>query len=332
MENRKKKKRRKNTQVVSTLAAFFTIIINGDVGPRIAQLIRTTYTVALQKDMNDLRKLRPLGIPSAIRRISAALIVSKYKSLFAGLLLPLNFAVGVSGGIDIITNTIRLGVEKYISDPEARGEAPTRALVSLDIRNMFNAVSREQLRRIIAEEFPELESFADLLYGDFGATSVKSDDGTWFQIPVEEGFAQGCPMSPVFAALVLRHILKKVERDILPRVDERVTFGDTYDDTFGGLPLVMAYVDDVNCLLPLSDVKPFLDSFKKHGEPLGAVMNTEKTRILTSTANISTVSKLLTSDDFHTSLTGASLQSAIAHYSKQTRRATQWKLQMDSVS
>ena len=44
---------------------------------------------------------------------------------------------------------------------------------------------------------------------------------------------------------------------------------------------MMAYVDDVNCLLPISDVKHFLDSFKKHGEPLGAFMNTEKTRILT---------------------------------------------------
>ena len=31
MENRKKKKRRKNTAVASTLASFFTIIINGDV-------------------------------------------------------------------------------------------------------------------------------------------------------------------------------------------------------------------------------------------------------------------------------------------------------------
>ena len=140
---------------------------------------------------------------AAIRQIAASIVLGRYKSAFAKLLLPVNFAVGVSGGIEIVTNTIRLGVEKYITNCEARGEIPTRALVSLDIRNMFNAVSREQLRHIIAEEFPELESFADLLYGDFGATCVKSDDGNWFQITVEEGFAQGCPMSPVFAALVL---------------------------------------------------------------------------------------------------------------------------------
>ena len=30
----------------------------------------------------------------------------------------------------------------------------------------------------------------------------------------------------------------------------------------------MAYVDDTNCLLPIEDVKFFLDRFKFYGEPL----------------------------------------------------------------
>ena len=144
-ENRKKKKQRKYTEVAKTFAAFFTIVVNGDVGPKITKLLRTTYTVALQKDKEDLTKLRPLGIPSAIRRIAASMIVGKYRSEFAKLLLPTNYAIGVSGGIDIITNSIRLGVEKFITNKLATGELPTCSLVSLDIRNMFNAVSREKL-------------------------------------------------------------------------------------------------------------------------------------------------------------------------------------------
>ena len=75
--------------------------------------------------------------------------------------------------MDIITNTIRLAVEKYISQPEDRGELPTRALISLNIRNMFNAVSHQQFRKLVAEDFPELESFADLLYADFGTNHKK---------------------------------------------------------------------------------------------------------------------------------------------------------------
>ena len=60
---------------------------------------------------------------------------------------------------------------------------------------------------IIAELSPGLELFADCLYADFGRTCVKKDDISWFHIAVEETFPQGCPASPVFAALVLRHKL-----------------------------------------------------------------------------------------------------------------------------
>jgi len=33
----------------------------------------------------------------------------------------------------------------------------------LDIRNMFNAISRHKLREIVREEFPSLEAFVDCL-------------------------------------------------------------------------------------------------------------------------------------------------------------------------
>ena len=81
-ENRKKKKQRKTTQVAKTFAEFLMIVVNGEVGPKITTLLRTTYTVALQKDAADLTKLRPLGIPSAIRRIAASMIVGAEMRLY----------------------------------------------------------------------------------------------------------------------------------------------------------------------------------------------------------------------------------------------------------
>ena len=62
-------------------------------------------------------------------------------------------AIGVSGAVDVIIKTVQLGVDKYIIDKEKDGELPSQALVSLDIRNMFSAVSQERLRKIIAEKF-----------------------------------------------------------------------------------------------------------------------------------------------------------------------------------
>ena len=107
-----------------------------------------------------------------------------YRSQFAEHLPPFNYAIGVDGGIVVITHTIHLGVDKSIHQKEAEDKLPTRALISLDICNMFNDISCQKLREIISKEYPELEVFADLLYKDDGQTSVKMVDGTWTYISV----------------------------------------------------------------------------------------------------------------------------------------------------
>ena len=103
-------------------------------------------------------------------------------------------------------------MDKFIHRKEAKNKLPTRALVSLDIKNMFNEISRQKLREIIGKRYPGLESFADLLYEEDGHTGVKMSDGTWTYIPICEGFDKGCPMSPVFAAMVLGVILEELDQ------------------------------------------------------------------------------------------------------------------------
>jgi len=84
----------------------------------------------------------------------------------------------------------------------------------------------------------------------------------------------------------------------------------------GTLGIILAYVDDCNALLALEDVEPFLDKFKHIAEPLGAIMNTEKTRILTSTNDSSTVQHLLASKNIHDHIIASSLHRAISNYSR----------------
>ena len=77
-----------------------------------------------------------------------------HQSQFAEHLLPFDYAIGVNGGIDVITHTIRLGVDKFTHSKETEDKLPTRALVSLDIRNMFNEISQQKLREIISPKYP----------------------------------------------------------------------------------------------------------------------------------------------------------------------------------
>jgi hypothetical protein len=68
---------------------------------------------------------------------------------------------------------------------------------------MFNAVSRDRLHELISQHFPTLGAFVDVIYEEAGKTYVRLENSEWEIITVTEGFTQGCPVSPVFAALVL---------------------------------------------------------------------------------------------------------------------------------
>ncbi|KAL7529651.1 hypothetical protein ACHAXR_003079, partial [Thalassiosira sp. AJA248-18] len=281
-------KKKQLTPFTSTLAKFFTIVANADYPEKIQKQFQTTYLVAFQKDPNNLTKLRPLGIPST----------------FASHLLPHNYAVGIHGGIDFVTTTLRLGVEKYISNQTDIGLLPSRALVSLDIRNMFNAISRHKLREIVRDEFLCLQSFINSLYATPGKSCVKMSDGDWEDIVVSKGFSQGCPLSPILAAIVLNYILKQVDTILQARAKSRPAANS--DDGLGGLAIILAYVDDANFLVPLDDVEPLLRAFQSVAEPLGTIMNTAKTHILTSTSGTSILPQLLVSNPtLHDSISAA---------------------------
>jgi len=90
-------------------------------------------------------------------------------------------------------------------------------------------------------------------------------NGTWTYIPVCEGFAYGCPMSPVFAAMVLRVILEEVDQFFKAKAAYRKGLGDNSD----GILIIMAYVDSINCLLPLEDVEEFIQMFSGIGQKTG---------------------------------------------------------------
>jgi hypothetical protein len=168
--------------------SFFTRIINGEVPEQFKQFLRQIYLVALET-RNKIPRIKPssgysAGIPSALHRISAILVLKEFNSAFAQHISPFDFAIGIGiglgGGYDVVIKTLQLAINKYIIDNELSNELLSWVLVSLDIRSMFNAISRERLREVIAEKFLSLEPFSDLIYDYDGAgeTLVKLENGT----------------------------------------------------------------------------------------------------------------------------------------------------------
>ena len=129
------------------IRCLFNLVFQGWIPPEEAAVFFTdAYLFFLHKDPDDLTKLRPIAIPSGMRRLTASHIMVSYRQPFATDMLPLNYAIGVDGGMDSIIKIVQLGIETHISGPQQRGKLPTRAAVFFDLKNMFNNMHRRMRR------------------------------------------------------------------------------------------------------------------------------------------------------------------------------------------
>jgi hypothetical protein len=207
-------------------------------------------------------------------------------------MLPFNYAVGTPNGTNLIINTMQLQVEKYISLPQSKNILPSRAAVFFDLTNQFNSVSREAFFKVIEDSFPEILPLTTLFYEQAGTVHHKWADGTWRTLLMEEGVSQGCPLSPIFASLVVSTLLQPLDIELRERATTRLRNGDPGDDGLGGITHLLGYVDDVSACVPLKDLQFLCDRFATIGAPLGCFVNPMKTRILTSTSGHSPIPDL----------------------------------------
>jgi len=106
---------------------------------------------------------------------------------------------------------------------------------------------------------------------------------------MEEGSSQGCPLSPILAALVVVRLLKPIDQSLRQRALQRLEAGILHDDNYGGRTHLLGFIDDISTLVPLEDLLFLCEQFQQRGIPLGCFINPGKTRILTATNGISPI-------------------------------------------
>ena len=191
--------------------------------PSIRKLYNSSFVFGLHKDAHNLPKLRPIAVGGGLRRLLTSCIVKHNVNAFAEFLMPYNYTIGIKGVTNFIHHTISLEIDKYIKRDHKTTEhnPPTRCAISLDICNMFNEISREEAKNIINTHFPHLSNVTSLLINDPTVCYYLSPDGSWQHLLQEEGLPQGCPFSPVFAALVLHTIIHKLDKLLRKRAKTR---------------------------------------------------------------------------------------------------------------
>ncbi|KAL7523532.1 hypothetical protein ACHAWF_000558 [Thalassiosira exigua] len=180
-------------------------------------------------------------------------------------LLPYNFAIGVPGGMNFLTKAMQLTVERFIQGPQERHECPSRAMIFFDFVNMFNEMSREELLAKIAEKYPEMLPLALLLYEDPGVVHFRWEDGMWRRVSVAEGLNQGCPLSGLFAALVLHEIIAPVDALLKDRASDRLAGEIERDDSYGGITHFGGWVNDLLAGVPLENLEICCEAMESSG-------------------------------------------------------------------
>eukprot|EP00957_Ditylum_brightwellii_P064047 4858673-Ditylum_brightwellii.AAC.1 len=152
-------------------------------------------------------------------------------------------------------------------------------MLSLDLKNMFNTMSREKCRHVLSTKFPHLLCLFDALYRWANKVHVRKEDGTLETFLQFEGFALGCPLSGVFSALVLGEVLKHLNEG---QSDCSLHAANPQDDVDDLISKLLAFIDDTNAVVPHQDVAWIFYEIRTIDITFGCQSSKKKTKILTT--------------------------------------------------
>jgi hypothetical protein len=171
--------------------------------------------------------IRPISIGDILRRWIGAALNITFKSKIRAFCDPYQYAVAMGFGMDAIVHVLRA----VMLDKDV-------LILSTDIINAFNSMSREHIFEQVMLHFPELAGFLNVFYpgGEINRYQMSPDRSediySWI------GVVQGCPLGSLLFAIGFQTVLVKLAEKgvspmsfaddayivVVPEVDEK---GDT---------------------------------------------------------------------------------------------------------
>ena len=283
---------RKQHNNIQTLIKILELIYVGDVPKNIKDLLSYNESVSFYKKLNDPDAIRPIGIGIAWRRIAASHAMMVSKDHIAAYLSPSQFAIGYNAGIDIITQTMQLQADRYLPKDHQSTTPPPRAILMLDLTNMFNSISMARAREIIYKRFPYLLPLFDTLYYDPTKCWYRTETGERRFFLRLEGSSQGCPFAAMLACLVMHDVLTPIIAKLHERALRRRNHPTNDDDGLGSMAITMTYIDDCTVSINYEDIQFFMDEFNALGKQMGCTLKPQKCKVFTSMSGVSPMTLL----------------------------------------
>ena len=147
-------------------------------------------------------KMRPLGMGTTGRKLVTAATMSKAAKEIQSEFAPFQLGSMVRNGCEAVVHLIRKMHDTF---------GDTHVIISIDVANAFNTVSRLQGLISIAQSIPSLYTYAYRTYSLKNKLWMDGpDEQTRVPISSEEGSTQGAVDGGVFFNTALNHALKEV--------------------------------------------------------------------------------------------------------------------------
>ena len=199
------------------LEVMVTKILNGDTadGPR--SVITACRGFALDKGG---RKVRPVQIGEAIRRIAAQVVCVQDNKTVAEILKPvMQFGVAVKGGLEYAYHSVRLHMlsayddfeQRYYTGGDDTGDDAVPGVLKVDYSNGYNSTQRARMLAQVQAKLPRLLRFTRYCYAQIAKVVIMHRGKIVRVLDSRFGTQQGDPLGGHFFALSIYDFMLKLK-------------------------------------------------------------------------------------------------------------------------
>jgi hypothetical protein len=91
---------------------------------------------------------------------------------------------------------------------------------------------------------------------------------------MEEGVAQGCPLSPLFASFMVASLLEPIDALLCAQVADQLALDNPSDDKYGSITHLLSYVNNISTCIYLPNLEFFCNTLKTNNAVLCCFVNT----------------------------------------------------------